>query len=47
MGMLRKKECEAKAVAIVERLIEADVEREWLKDAVSCQDCAAPSAAPP
>ena len=35
-GLSRKKECEAKALAIVQRLALADcVDREWLRDAVS------------
>ena len=31
-GLLRKKECEAKALAIVERLIEADIDKEWFRE---------------
>jgi hypothetical protein len=35
-GMTRKKECEAKAVEILHRLVLADsVQREWFRDAVS------------
>ena len=35
-GLTLKKDCEAKAVAIVQRLVLSDfVEREWFRDAVS------------
>ena len=36
VGLLRKRECDQKAVAIVERLADRGVQREWLRDAVSC-----------
>ena len=35
MGLMKKKESEAKALAIVERLIEPDINKEWFRDAVS------------
>ena len=34
LGLIRKKECEQKALAIVERLLETEIDREWLRDAV-------------
>lgn len=36
LGLRKKKECEAKALRIVERLIEETIEPEWFRDAVSC-----------
>ena len=34
MGLEKKKESEAKALVIVERLIEPDIDKEWLREAV-------------
>ena len=33
-GLARKKECEKRALGIVERMIETEVDREWLRNSV-------------
>ena len=35
-GLARKKECEKRALGIVERMIETGVDKEWLRNSVRC-----------
>jgi len=36
-GLVKKKDCEDRAVAIVEKFVSNDQSREWIRDAVSAK----------
>ena len=43
VGLARKKECERKALEVVERLIEPGVDKEWLRNSVRRNSCIPPA----